>query len=196
MIQNLLLWDWCVRIGFIIFENLCLALSDIGFWGLRFNLFRYFALMAVLIGKDSSHRHRDAKSTLLALLRKSRYPFSVSCTNYAKIVVEIQLVDFHLLWCQSAILSTNRKVLNFYIFKQMGQNSLPEILHLEYFQASRKFCSQVFKKCRRVFKVSRLVISTTKSHKDANISKHPFLLLLLPQRVSPCHIFFLKVVSF
>lgn len=35
-------------IGFIIFENLCLARSDTGFWGLRFNLFRYFVLMAVI----------------------------------------------------------------------------------------------------------------------------------------------------
>lgn len=124
MIQNVLLWDWCVRIGFIIFENLCLTLTDMGFWGLRFNLFQYFALMAVLTGKDSSHRHRDAKSALLALLRKPRYFLQSHAPIMQRLWLKFSLVDFPLLWCQSAILSMNRKVLNFYIFKQMGQNSL------------------------------------------------------------------------
>lgn len=86
-----------LRIGFIAFENPCLALSDMGFCGPGFNLFQYLALMAVITGKDTSRSHRDAKSTLLAMLTKKRFFFSVSYTNYAKIIVEIQLVDFCLL---------------------------------------------------------------------------------------------------
>lgn len=53
--------------------------------------------MAVITEKDTSRSHRDAKSTLLAMLTKKRFFFSVSYTNYAEIIVEIQLVDFCLL---------------------------------------------------------------------------------------------------
>lgn len=32
-------WDWCVGIASIAFENTCLALCDMGFWGLGFSSF-------------------------------------------------------------------------------------------------------------------------------------------------------------
>lgn len=77
--------------------------------------------MAVRVEKDSSQRdiNPHGRRALVAVFTNHDSHFSMPSTNYAKVFVEIGLVNFHLPDVRQLFLQTNWKIFHFYVFKQM-----------------------------------------------------------------------------